>query len=155
MKKKNSYKKDDLKDLLHFLPMHSPFALATYKFLETVILKVEIRKEENENEISDNSNIDDFTSKIADKIILERNKLNKKEEKNIDEKNNNKIILEDKKPEKKNTANSFFIKQSFTFHLSKNSKNFFLKNVDRTNATTKYMDNKIYGFISIFRLFYF
>ena len=150
--KKNSYKKDDLKDLLHFIPMHSPFALATYKFLETVILKVEIRKEENE--ISDNSNIDDFTSKIADKIILERNKLNKKEEKNIDEKNNNKIILEDKKPEKKNTANSFFIKQSFTFHLSKNSKNFFLKNVDRTNATTKYMDLLAYSDYFIFEMLY-
>ena len=124
-----------------------------FLFLENIVLKVEIRRDVNENDNLNKINIYNFSSKVAEKINNERTKINKDNKKEKEE-NKEKVIIENIIKENKNTAYSFFIKQSFTYHLTDYSKNYFLNNVNRTNASTKYNDLISYSDYFIFEMLY-
>ncbi len=151
--KRRELNKNNSNELLHFLPIHSKFALGMFLFLENIVLKVEIGRDVYENDNLNKININHFSSKVAEKINNERTKMNKDNKKEKEE-NKEKVIIENIIKENKNTAFSFFIKQSFTFHLSKYSKNYFLNNVDRTNASTKYNNLISYSDYFIFEMLY-
>ena len=111
------------------LSIDSFFAIRVHRFLETLILKVEIRnsseeKEDEENEeILKDEDIGDVSKLIYNKLFPEP------EEKQIKDKNKEKI-------HKQNSTNiTFFIRPSLTFRLSEQSKVNFENNVSRANYT--------------------
>ena len=116
------------------LSIDSYFAIRVHLFLETLILKVQIKNtdedndEENENEeIIRNEDIGDVSKLIYNKIFPN---IGGKEQK---DKNREKII-------KQNGLNiAFFVRPSLTFRLSSESMTNFENNVSRSNATDKYM----------------
>ena len=116
------------------LTIDSYFAVRVYLFLETLILKVEIKNsvedndEENENEeIIRNEDIGDVSKLIYNKIFPNEVEKEKKD------KNREKIV-------KQNGSNiTFFVRPSLTFRLSAESMTNFENNVSRANATDKYM----------------
>ena len=116
------------------LSIDSYFAIRVHLFLETLILKVEIKNsvedndEENENEeIIRNEDIGDVSKLIYNKIFPNFGEKEKKD------KNREKITRQS------GTNITFFIRPSLTFRLSNESMTNFENNVSRSNATDKYM----------------
>ena len=112
--------------------IRSKFSKRVYMFLEKIILKVEIRfpKEQENDNFELNNNKDLIVKNVIDKININNDMINdNNNEKDIEENyyNNNKYKI------------TFFIRPYLTFSLSKNSKISFVKNVDRRNATSKFM----------------
>ena len=116
------------------LTIDSYFAIRVHLFLEYLILKVEIKNsaedndEENENEeILRNEDIGDVSKLIYNKIFPNFGEKEKKD------KNREKISRQS------GTNITFFIRPSLTFRLSSESMANFENNVNRSNATDKYM----------------
>ena len=116
------------------LTIDSYFAIRVFNFLETLILKVEIKNstedndEEKENEeIIRNEDIGDVSKLIYNKIFPNFNEKEKKD------KNKEKVSKQS------GTNVTFFIRPSLTFRLSNESMENFENNVSRANATDKYM----------------
>ena len=127
--------------------MRSKFSLCIYLFLEKIILKVEIRLDNNESEedvdeveqnrikvanmVINNINSDPFINKM--KTVVKNKTLNDSELSGIEE--DNKFILDNNK----NIKTAFFLRPYLTFTLSETSKEKFIRDVDRTNASQKYV----------------
>ena len=116
------------------LSIDSYFAIRVYHFLETLILKVEIKnsvedkEEENENEeIIRNEDISDVSKLIYNKIFPNFGEKEKKD------KNKEKLSKQS------GTNVTFFVRPSLTFRLSTESMDNFQNNVSRTNACDKYI----------------
>ena len=132
----------------------SKFSKAVYKFLSSLVSKVEIKMKGKE-EISTNDSeekegdMDSLTQNITSKIISLKNKdfvlSNLNCENNLDnnidnefDDNKNIIKKEEKEEDDEKKKYSFFIKPYLSFHLSEQTKIYFLYNVDRDSATSKY-----------------
>ena len=144
---------DDSSDIDDY-HIRSKFSYCVYLFLEQIILKVEIRVE-NENDLKKENKIEENKHKVADLVmkniktdpfihkmkIIVKNIKNGilKEDFDIDEE----IELEDESESeeensKKGIKTAFFLRPYLTFTLRKTSKLKFIKNVDRSNASQKF-----------------
>ena len=150
----------------------SKFSKAVYKFLTSVVSKVEIKMTDDCEKISNDSeekeeHLNLLTKKISKEMIIRKNKdiilSNINYENNLDNNIDNesgekgKIIeIEDEidkfKREKRKYV--FFIKPYLSFHLSEQTKNYFLYNVNRTLATSKYKELISYSDYFLFEMMY-
>ena len=154
------------------LNLNSKFAISVYKFLFSIILKVEIKSEFDSylNKIRKKINhkricltkISNDISKVLinlknkDLFISKRNAnrdfdLFEEDIKNIDY-NISKIKLLDEKTEE--TKITFFMKPYLSFHISKQTKEYFINNVDRSSAKGKYKSLIIFSDYCIFEMMY-
>ena len=153
------------------LNLKSKFSISVYKFLFSLILKVEIQmdtlSESNKfirkinrrrlhiskisNDISKNiinlKNFDFYLSGRNANQILD----NSEYEVNF-EKNPKKIKLLEEVSEENKIV--FFIKPYLSFHLSEQTKDYFINNVDRSSAKEKYKSLVIFSDYSIFEMMY-
>ena len=156
--------------------LNSKFSKATYKFLDSLVSKVEVRikDEDEENEVKEEkgkyckSVTYDITKKIInlknEDIILSNIVYDDIEGKNLDnnidnEPNNeenyeNKNDNDEEEDNEKNKKKVFFIKPYLSFHLSEQAKEYFLYNVDRSSATSKYQELISYCDYFIFEMMY-
>ena len=165
------------------LNLNSKFSRAIYKFLDSLVSKVEIKvddeKNSNEEEEDDNkdkekdegSSYKALTNEISKKIIRHKNddiilsNINYDDiygynlDNNIDYESNNKVNNDkDDDDEKDNVDNGkkfvFFIRPYLSFHLSEQTKTYFLYNVDRDTATSKYRELVSYTDYFMFEMMY-
>lgn len=139
---------DDEETLL----LSSKFSKNIYKFLEKIIVKIEIKVNEEEEDI-----VSEMTEKISENIIKENDKNNNRNKRHNTKKITNKNNLntsnnnsEDDDSESedesendfKNKKNQilFFVRPYLSFSLSEYSKNIFFENVNRENATSKFVE---------------
>ena len=130
------------------LSIESYFAIRVHIFLETLILKVEIKNSPNEDEdeqkeeVLKNEDIGDVSKLIYSKLFPDPNEKIKKDK--------NKEIVQKQNP----TNVTFFIRPSLTFRLSNQSKTKFENNVNRENATEKYVGLIEFSDYSLFEMVY-
>jgi len=165
------------------LNLNSKFSRAIYKFLDSLVSKVEIKiddeKEQNDDEENDNKDNDkdndkykSLTNDISKKIIRHKNddiilsNINYDDiygynlDNNFDYEFNNKANNDNNngEDEKENVDKGkkfvFFIKPYLSFHLSEQSKVYFLYNVDRDTATSKYRELVSYTDYFMFEMMY-
>ena len=123
--------------------IRSRFSKRVHMFLETVVLNVEIRlPDDNETGINEiNNNSDKISDNVIKKINIKKdddiNKNEFEEEKNVCIQSNNV---------------TFFIRPYLTFSLSNYSKNNFEENVDRKNATSKFVSLLSFADYSLFEM---
>ena len=134
--------------------IRSKFSYCIYLFLEKIILKVEIRVE-NEDDEKEETKIEENKHKVADLVIkniksdpfIHKMKVIVKNIKNgiLQEDLDLEEELaseEESESEEENSKNgiktAFFLRPYLTFTLRKNTKIKFVKNVDRSNASTKF-----------------
>ena len=153
------------------LNLNSIFAISVYKFLFSLIKKVEINSDIDYNtnnytkkinnrrkyifqvtkEISQNiidlKNNDKY---LSNKLVNENSDILEENIQNISKDINMKLL--DEESEEKRIA--FFIKPYLSFHLSKQAKDFFLNNVDRTSAENKYKSLVLFSDYCIFEMLY-
>ena len=152
--------------------LNSKFSKAIYRFLNSLLSKVEIRinddknSEKNEKGIYFNSLTKEITKKLVklknNDIILSNINYDDFEGNNLDNNIDNEPNIEDnidsendKEEEQDNDRKFvFFIKPYLAFHLSEQTKTYFLYNVDRTSATSKYRDLVAYTDYFIFEMMY-
>ena len=149
---------------------NSKFSLAVYKFLSSLISKVEIKMDDDEDENSNSSeeksrHMNSLTNEISTKIIEHKNEdlilanlnygnnLDNNIDNDMDEKDN---ILEknDSKEDNMTKKYVFFIKPYVAFHLSQQTKEYFLHHVDRKKATNKYKELIKYSDYFLFEMMY-
>ena len=131
------------------LGINSYFSIRAYLFLETLVLKVEIKNDEEEKKVQDedeeiikNEDIGDI-SKLIYKKMFPNLEENDKKEKNRE------------KAQKSSSTNvTFFVRPSLTFRLSKESKINFENNVNRNNATDKYTGLIKYSDYALFEMIF-
>ena len=132
------------KDPNHFIDSY--FSLRIHLFLETLILKVEIRNlsESNENsdkeEILNNEDIGDVSKSIYRKMFPDP------DENEIKDKN--KEVMNKQNP----TNVTFFVRPALTFYLSNQSKTNFINNVPRKQSIDKYMELIKFSDYSLFEM---
>ena len=138
--------KDDIEDFNNSddYNIRSKFSLCIYLFLEQIVLKVKIKLDTNNNEDIIDEN-EENQKKIANLVIKNISndpfinkmkslvKHNTKEEK--EEKENNHISID----KSNNIKTAFFLKPYLSFSLSESSKLKFIRDVDRSNASQKYL----------------
>ena len=154
--------------------LNSKFSKAVYRFLDSLVSKVEIRiNDENSNNNEEkkmhlNSVTNQITKKIInlknDDIILSNINYDVVEGNNLDNNIDNEPNIEDnidieneddnEEEEDNGKKKVFFIKPYLSFHLSEQSKTYFLYHVDRTSATSKYKDLIAYSDYFIFEMMY-
>ena len=138
------------------LGLRSRFSYRIYQFLEIIIVKVEIRQEEEqEGKYVSNINPDKIAHKVINLIKDNKYIRNLSSKKIIEspdkdtsseiytessEENNYKGEEEFKEKNEAKTKITFFPRPYLTFCLSEHSKDVFEKTVDRTTATSKYKD---------------
>ena len=136
------------------LGLRSKFSYRIYQFLEIIVVKVEIRQEEEKEEtIVSNINTDKIAKKVID-LIKDNKYIRQLSSENIIENNNKEdlsensetteeeIINQDEEFQEKNDATTkvtFFPRPYLTFCLNEHSKILFENSVDRSNATSKYV----------------
>ena len=135
--------------------LRSKFAHRIHLFLEKVVLKVEIRKkeeEDDEEEDGNNEDIEENANKIVEKVIKKMNV----DENQVNSKNENEEEDEDENNEgtKKKNQNqiTFFVRPYLSFALSEHSKLKFEESVDRTNATSKFVELVSYSDYCLFEM---
>jgi len=149
---------------------NSKFSKSVYKFLSALVSKVEIKNDEEESsndseELGKHKNI--LSKEISKKIIDLKNEdislSNINDENNLDNNIDNELEInntliekekneESEDNEKKNCV--LFIKPYLSFHLSEQTKIFFLHNVDRTLTTNKYKELISYSDYFLFEMIY-
>ena len=139
------------------LGIRSNFSYRIYQFLETIIVKVEIKQEEEkEGKIVTNVNTDKIAKRVIDlikdnayvkqlssrKIIQsgEKDKLSDNLSETSEEESADDEYKEKDERNEKNTKITFFPRPYLTFCLSEHSKKTFEKYVDRSNATSKFVE---------------
>ena len=128
--------------------IRSKFSYCIYQFLEEIIIKIEIRME-NEDENEENDQIEENKKKIAklvmrnirnDPFIHKMRKVSKKKD-NFDD--NEETESEESESEDENVKNNikttFFLRPYLTFTLSETSKEQFVRDVDRSNVSQKFV----------------
>ena len=132
--------------------------------------KVEIRKDENLDDNKDkklhfNSTTNQITKKIInlknDDIILSNINYDDIVGNNLDNNIDNEPNIEESEIENNNDNErdngnelAFFIKPYLSFHLSEQTKTYFLYNVDRTSATSKFQDLIAYSDYFLFEMMF-
>ena len=149
--------------------LRSIFSISVYKFLFSLISKVQIRIDVSENvnilkKNYKNSCITKLSKQISKKIIDFKNKdkflLRRSAQENLAKieltEINDNINLKNKylNFEDQEDKIAFFIKPYVTYHLSEGSKNNFLMNVDRSSAEMKYRSLLIFTDYAIFEMMY-
>jgi hypothetical protein len=153
--------------------LNSKFSKAIYRFFDSLVSKVEIRIIDEENEGKNDEKGKNFksvtnviTKKLIDlkneDIILSNIVYDDIEGKNLDNNVDNEQNYEENNERENNNNNEednpkkivFFIKPYLSFHLSEQAKEYFLYNVDRTSATSKYQELISYCDYFIFEMMY-
>ena len=135
--------------------IRSKFSYCVYLFLEEIILKVEIRVEKEEEEKENDNKKEKNKKKIVklvmknicnDPFILKMKSENKKmKNQKLKESNeeDEETESEESDSEDENIKNgvktAFFLRPYLTFTLSETSKEKFIRDVDRTNASQKFV----------------
>ena len=130
--------------------IRSKLSYSIYLFLEKIILKVEIKLDNNEEEEEDNpiEEKKENKKKIVNQVInnITKEPIITKIKKLITKIKKSEDLPESDSEEKelnidnsKNTKISFFLRPYLTFALSEISKEKFIRDVDRTNASQKYV----------------
>ena len=166
--------KKDTKIGEEHINLDSKFSKAIYKFLDSLVSKVEI-KIQDDNDSDDNEekgkSFKSITNEITKKIVCLKNEdiilsniiYDDIEGKNLDnnidnepnnEENNQSENDNDDDEEDNGKKIVFFIKPYLSFHLSEQAKTYFLYNVDRTSTTSKYKDLIAYSDYFIFEMMY-
>ena len=140
----------------NMLGIRSKFSYRIYQFLEIVVVKVEIRQEgEKEGKIVTNVNTDKIAKKVINLIkenayvkqlssrkILQNGEKDKISdnfsETSEEQSNGNEEDFQEKN--EGNTKITFFPRPYLTFCLNEHSKKIFEKYVDRSNATSKFVE---------------
>ena len=148
------------------LNLRSKFSIAVYKFLFSLILKVEIREDDSKdvillNKSYKNNYISKLSKEISNKIIslkkkdkfLQRQSVLEKIE-NIDPLSNDNIKNKQLKFQDEKDKFFFFIKPYVSFHLDEETKENFLLNVDRSSAKMKFRSLVIFSDYAIFEMMY-
>ena len=161
----NSKQKEDRHELRN-TSFGSKFSKAVYKFLSLLVSKVEIKltNEENDNEDKKYS-INKLTNEISKKIIDYKNEdivlsnifCANNLDNNIEFSNNENIIEKEEKEESEDENQKkyvFFIKPYLSFHLSNQSKEYFLYNVDRSQTNIKYKELLSFSDYFLFEMMY-
>ena len=151
--------KEDIDDMtiLDDYSIRSKFSLCIYLFLEKIILKVKIRLDNKESDENYDENEHDKI-KLANMVInniskepfINKMKLlvksNNKKEENEDEEDHY------EKEDSKSIKTAFFLKPYLAFSLSETSKKKFIRDVDRTNASQKYISLMNFSYYSLFEM---
>jgi hypothetical protein len=137
------------------LNLNSKFSKAVYKFLNSLISKVEIRVRNNDNLNEKEKNYNSLTKEISKRIIKYKSNdvilsnINYEDifsynlDNNVDYELSNEESSENNIENKENDIDDgkkyvFFIKPYLSFHLSEQTKSDFLNNVNRNSALSKY-----------------
>ena len=147
----NSVDSDDIEDY----SIRSKFSYCIYLFLEEIIIKIEIKMEKEEEEDENEGQIEENKKKIAklvmknirnDPFIHKMKTVNKKlknskikESYDEDEEIESEESESDDENAKNGIKTAFFLRPYLTFTLSESSKEKFIKNVDRSNASQKFV----------------
>ena len=150
---------------------NSKFSKSVYKFLSALVSKVEIKNDDEEELSNDNEGLGKhkniLSKEISKKIIDLTNEdallSNINYENNLDNNIDNELEIKNKLIEKENNEESdekgkknyvLFIKPYLSFHLSEQTKVYFLYNVDRTLTTNKYKELVSYSDYFLFEMMY-
>jgi len=153
------------------LNLNSIFSKAVYKFLDSLVSKVEIRINNEDNQKEKKTNYDLLSNQISKKIINYKNddillsNINYDDifgynlDNNVDyelnsEENSENSIYDKKGNSEEGKKYVFFIKPYLSFHLSEQTKTYFLNNVDRDSATSKYKELISYADYFMFEMMY-
>ena len=168
-KKKLSQKKRKLDKSL--LNINSKFSISVYKFVFSLIQKIEIKSEIDlcSNNIKKRINykrlyLSKVSKEISSKIINFKNidfflsnrnannycESTENEPENINSKDDVKLIDEESEENKI----TFFIKPFLSFHLSERTKDYFINNVDRSSAKGKYKSLVLFSDYCLFEMMY-
>ena len=140
----------------NMLAIRSKFSYRIYQFLEIIVVKVEIKQEEEkEGKIVTNVNTDKIAKKVINLIkentyvkqlssrkIIQNGEKDKISE-NLSETSEEQSANDEEDFLEKNEGNTkitFFPRPYLTFCLNEHSKKIFEKYVDRSNATSKFLD---------------
>ena len=131
--------------------LRSQFAKVLHSFLEKIIVKVEIKNNEEDNEEEDDNEMDydQLVSTVVSKINA-KDQEEKKDEAEEEEDDN--MLIREKAAKKEQNRITFFIRPYLTFFLSEHSKKSFEENVDRTNATSKFVELVSYADYCLFEM---
>ena len=151
--------------------LRSKFSYCAYLFLEKIILKVEIRMESGGDE-KDEDKLNERKNKITklivknlkkDPFIYKMNTIDKKN-KNLNgpnqdfngEEEDESDSSDDSESEEENsrggTKTAFFLRPYLTFTLSETSKEKFIRDADRSNASQKYVSLVNFADYSLFEM---
>ena len=135
------------------------FIKAIYYFLTSLISKVEIRMVSTEEtshkiDIERENNFKFISGQISKKLINLPLKNKRLSIIKIDDKNENEKINLHVEMESNANKISFFIRPHYSFHLSKQTKLYFIKNVDRTHVYNKYSSLVSFADYCIFEMIY-
>ena len=131
--------------------IRSKFSYCVYQFLEKIILKVEIRMDNDEEEKDPQDELEENKNKIANLVIKNISndplihKIKAVDNKNKNEKNGDEDETESEESEEEdeNEKNciktAFFLRPYLTFTLSESTKEKFIQDVDRSTASKKYI----------------
>ena len=148
----------------------SKFSKAVYKFLSSLVSKVEIKmfddNEDSENDGKDKQkHLNSLTKEITKKIIERKKKdtvlANINYDNNLDNNIDNEpdeyenyIEKNEKEEDEKKEKYVFFIKPYLSFHLSEQTKTYFLYNVNRSLVINKYIEMISYCDYFLFEMMY-
>ena len=134
--------------------IRSKFSYCVYLFLEQIILKVEIKIDNDDDEEEDQNELEENKNKIAKLVIKnirndpfihkmkavdKKNKTNRIKETNEEEETESEESESEDENEKNGTKTAFFLRPYLTFTLSESSKEKFIRDVDRSNASQKFI----------------
>ena len=152
------------------LKYDSKFVKAVYIFLSSLVCKVEIRMISDEDDkkvdTEKENNFKFISHNIAKELIRLKNKSvtlsnivkkkkSKKEEKNIENNLDEDLVIdEDENVDDTGDKISFFIRPHLCFHLSEHTKTFFIENVDRSHAYSKYSSLVLFSDYCVFEMMY-
>ena len=149
--------KDNLDESLDIddYSIRSKFSYCVYLFLEEIILKIEIKMENEDEEKATESQFEENKNKIAklvmknirnDPFIHKMKTVGKKlknaklkEGNDEEEETESEESESDDENAKNSVKTSFFLRPYLTFTLSENSKERFVRDVDRSNASQKFV----------------
>ena len=153
------------------LNLNSKFSKAVYKFLNSLISKVEIKVSNDDNLNEKKKHYNSLTKEISKRIIKFKNNdvilsnINYEDmfsfnlDNNVDYEFNNEENSENNIENKEENINErkkfvFFIKPYLSFHLSEQTKIDFLNNVNRNSASNKYKELISYTDYFMFEMMY-
>ena len=131
--------------------LRSKFSKIIHSFLEKVIVRVEIKniEKDNEDEEENDGDEEEYT-KLAMAIAKKVNSKEKEEEEKSDDEEE--MVTTKKSSRKDQNHISFFVRPYLTFFLSEHSKHIFENMVDRTNATSKFVELVSYSDYCLFEM---
>ena len=153
------------------LNLNSIFSKAVYKFLDSLVSKVEIKINNEDNSKGKEIYYDLVSNEISKKIINYKNddillsntnygdifgyNLDNNVDYELNNEDNSEISIYNKEEDNdEGKKYVFFIKPYLSFHLSEQTKTYFLNNVDRDSATNKYKKLISYADYFMFEMMY-